>query len=204
GMDHRGLMDRSGQFVVGGLQRPRRLPLQFGDHPGGDRQAEQVAGQLLDLPLAEAVSARQGRQDGLGVRAELAGGDPLGQGAAGGGSAARAGQAMEPELVDDRLDLGEIGDLMDQRIRVIAEQGMGAAPAGTGPAVGGGTQPLRWHQGPLGLGVSRLSPAVAAGGWCGWLALQAGVIAPVPRNSANSDEFSRKEWLEFLPVTLAY
>ena len=31
-----------------------------------------------------------------------------------------------------------------------------------------------------------------------------GVIAPVPRNSANSDEFSRKEWLEFLPVTLAY
>src|SRR5208282_3050988 len=34
--------------------------------------------------------------------------------------------------------------------------------------------------------------------------LDTGVIAPVPRNSANSDEFSRKEWLEFLPVTLAY
>jgi hypothetical protein len=33
---------------------------------------------------------------------------------------------------------------------------------------------------------------------------QRGAIAPVPRNSANSDEFSRKEWLEFLPVTLAY
>ena len=34
--------------------------------------------------------------------------------------------------------------------------------------------------------------------------LQQGAIAPVPRNSANSDEFSRKEWLEFFPVTLAY
>ena len=37
------------------------------------------AGELLDLPLAEAVSARQRRQDGLRVRAEVAGGDTLGQ-----------------------------------------------------------------------------------------------------------------------------
>ena len=58
-VDHLGRVDRGGQFVVGGLQRRGRLPLQLGDHPGGDRQPEQVAGQLLDLPLAEAVGAGQ-------------------------------------------------------------------------------------------------------------------------------------------------
>src|SRR4051794_16013623 len=47
---HLGLMNRGGQLVVGGLQGIGRLPLQLGDHPGGDRQPEEVAGQLLDLP----------------------------------------------------------------------------------------------------------------------------------------------------------
>jgi hypothetical protein len=37
-------VDRTGQFVVGGLPRRRRLPLQLADHPGGDRQPEQVTG----------------------------------------------------------------------------------------------------------------------------------------------------------------
>ena len=68
---------------------------------------------------------------------------------------------------------GEVGDLVDQRRGVIAEQGMGAAPAGAGPAVGGGAQLLGGHQGALRLGVSRLSAGLPPGGWCGWLALQA-------------------------------
>jgi hypothetical protein len=50
----------------------------------------------------------------------------------------RAGQAMQPELVDDRLNPGEVGDLVDQRLGVIAQEGMGAPPAGRGPAVGRG------------------------------------------------------------------
>ena len=45
-----------------GLQRQSRLPLQFGDHARGDRQTEPIAGELLDLPLAESVTpARETR-----------------------------------------------------------------------------------------------------------------------------------------------
>jgi hypothetical protein len=39
---------------------------------------------------------------------------------------------MQEEPVEDRLDLGEVGDLVDQRFGVIAEEGMGSAPARTG------------------------------------------------------------------------
>jgi hypothetical protein len=51
---HFGLMDRDGEFVLGGFQDGGRLPFQLGDHPGGDREREQVGGDLADLPLAEA------------------------------------------------------------------------------------------------------------------------------------------------------
>ena len=34
---------------------------------------------------------------------------------------------MQPELVDDRLDLGEVSDLMNQRLGVIAQERRGTA-----------------------------------------------------------------------------
>jgi hypothetical protein len=46
-------MDRDREFVMGGFQDGGRLPFQLGDHPGGDREREQVGGDLADLPLAE-------------------------------------------------------------------------------------------------------------------------------------------------------
>ena len=78
GVDHSGRVDGGGQLVIGGLQRLGRPSLQLGDHPGGDRQPEQVAGQLLDLPLAEAVGPGPGGQYGLQVGAEAAGRDAPG------------------------------------------------------------------------------------------------------------------------------
>ena len=120
-------MDRSRQFVVRGFKGDGRLPFQLGDHPGGDRQRKQVGDQLLDLPLAEAIGPREHGQHGLEVRAEAPGGDALWQGAAGRLTAARTGQAMEPILVDDRLDPGQFGDLMDQGFGVVAGESMAAS-----------------------------------------------------------------------------
>ena len=142
GMDDGGRVDRGGQFVVGGLQRLGRLPLQFGDHAGGDRQPEQIAGQLLDLPLAQAVSPGQGGQGGLQIRAVADGGDVLGQRASGAGPTIRAGQAMQAIFVDDRFDLGEFGDLVDQGVGVFAEERVAAAAAGARLTVGGGAELL--------------------------------------------------------------
>jgi hypothetical protein len=45
----------------------------------------------------------------------MAGGNARRQGGAGGDFAIGTGQAMEPILIDDRLDLGQFGDLMEQR-----------------------------------------------------------------------------------------
>lgn len=67
---------------LGSLQSRRRLPFQLGDHAGGDRQAKQIGGNLLDLPLAKAISPRQHGQDGLEVGAEAAVGNTVGQNAA--------------------------------------------------------------------------------------------------------------------------
>ena len=39
---------------------------------------------------------------------------------------------MEPILRDDRLDLGQFGDLMDQGFGVVAGQGMTAAATSVG------------------------------------------------------------------------
>ena len=120
-----GLMDRGRQFVVGSLQDGGRLPFQLGDHPGGDREAEQVGGQLVDLPLAEAIGPREHRQHGLEVRTKASGGDARGQGAAGRLATGRAGQAMKPILIDDRLDPGQFGDLMDHGARGRRQQAHG-------------------------------------------------------------------------------
>ncbi len=124
---HFGLMDRSREFVVGGFQGCGRLPFQFGDHPGGDRERKQVRGDLLDLSLAETVDAREHGQHGLEIRTKASGRDAGGQGATGGLAAVGTDQAMEPILIDDRLNLGQFGDLMDQRLGVIAGKAMTTA-----------------------------------------------------------------------------
>src|ERR1700678_4236386 len=128
-INHLGLMDRSREFVVRGFQGDGRLPFQLGDHPGGDRKGKQVAYQLLDLSLAEAIGPSECGQHGLEVRAEGPSGDARWQGATGRLTAARTGQAMEPKLVDDRLDPGQFSDLMDQRFRVVAGETMAASAA---------------------------------------------------------------------------
>ncbi len=43
---------------------------------------------------------------------------------------------MKPVFVDQRLDLGQFGDLMDRGGRVITDQGMATAAAIRGPAIG--------------------------------------------------------------------
>jgi hypothetical protein len=104
---------------------------------------------LLDLPPTEPVRIRQRRQDDPRERAEAAGEDALGQGAASGLSRIQAGQAFEPELVDERLDLGEVGDLLVESAEVIAAEGMSATPTGPDrqsveePSFAGGTRG-RW------------------------------------------------------------
>ena len=101
----------------------------------------------------------------------------------------RAGQAMQPELVDDRLDLGEVGDLVDQRVGFIAQEGMSTTPAGTGPAVGGGTQLLRGYEWALGLGMSRLSAAVRPVGGAGGLRFR-----PMGSDEGGLEELVELSW----------
>jgi len=80
---------------------------------------------------------------------------------------------MESIFVDQRLDLGQFGDLMNQGSRIIADQGMATTATIRGPALGDRTHLLRRDQAALGPGMSRLSTALATGGWSGRLALQA-------------------------------
>ena len=105
-------MDAQRHFVVRGFQRGGRLPFKLGNHPRGDRQPKQVAGHLLDLALAETVTARQRGQHRLQIGAETSRGDPRGETRTGGDVASGAGQAMEPVFVDQRLDLGQFGRLV--------------------------------------------------------------------------------------------
>ena len=98
------------------------------DHPGGDRQAEQVEGQLADRPLAQAVGPGQDAEDRPQPGAERPGGHARRQGRTGRGAAAGAGQAMEPVLVHHGPDRRHLGDLMPDRLGVVAGEGV-AAPA---------------------------------------------------------------------------
>ena len=111
-----------------GLQLGGPLPLQPADHPGGDRQAEQVEGQLPDGPLAEAVGPGQHAEDGPQPGAERPGGHPRRQLRTGGGAASWAGQAMEPVLVHHGADRRHLGDLMPERLGIVTGEGV-AAPA---------------------------------------------------------------------------
>ena len=95
-----------------GRRRLRRSSLEI--IPVEIDSPKRSADELLDLPLAQPVGPREHGQHGLQVRPEAAARDARGQGTAGRLSTGGAGQAMEPIFVDDRLDLGQLGDLMDQ------------------------------------------------------------------------------------------
>ena len=85
---------------------------------------------MLDLPLAQAVGPREHGEHGLQVRPEAAAGDARGQDPAGHLSTVGASQAIEPILIDDRLDLGQFGDLMDQGGRIVTLEFLTAAATG--------------------------------------------------------------------------
>ena len=123
-----GLTDVLPEFLDRGLQLGGGLPLQPADHPGGDRQAEQVEGQLPDRPLAQAVGPGQDAEDGPQPGAEGPGGHARRQGRTGRGAAAGAGQAMEPVFVHHGQDRRHFGDLMPDRFGVLTGEGV-AAPA---------------------------------------------------------------------------
>ena len=83
-----------------------------------------------------------------------------------------AGQAMEPIFVDDRLDPGQFGDLMDQGLGVVAGEGLATAATG-GRACSRMVVAdlLGRDQGALGLAMSGLAAAFLPGGRGGRLAL---------------------------------
>jgi hypothetical protein len=119
---------------------------------------------LLDLSLAEAISPREHGQHGLEIRAEGSNGDPHWQGAAGRLTAARTGQAMESILVDDRLDLGQFSDLMDQGFGVVARELMTASAASGWLTMDRLMNLLGWNQRTVGFAMSKLpAPFLSAG-----------------------------------------
>jgi hypothetical protein len=80
---------------------------------------------------------------------------------------------MQAIFVRERLDPGQIGDLMDEGSGILTVEMMPAAPAGGRLTVAGGTELLGTDQGAERLGMAGLSPAVPTGGRSRRLALQA-------------------------------
>ena len=111
------------EFLDRGLQLGGGLPLQPGDHPDGDRQAEQVEGQLADRSLAQAIAPGQDAEDRPEPWPERPGGHARRQGRTGGGAAPGALQAVESILVHHGEDRRHFGDLVPDRLGVIAVRG---------------------------------------------------------------------------------
>ena len=172
----RGVVDAYRHLVVRDFQHRGRLPLELGDHACGNRQTEQVAGDLLDLSLAETVTSGKRGEHGLQIRPEASPRDSRGEISTRGRAAFGAAQAMESVLVDQRLDLGQFGDLVNQGSRVITDQGVAAAAAIRGSAIGDRAHLLRWNQAPQYPAMSRLATPFPTGGRGGRLTFQANGI----------------------------
>ncbi len=71
---------------------------------------------------------------------------------------------MEPILVDDRLDPGQVGDLMDYRFEVVASESMTATATGVGLAVERLADLLGRYQDALGFSMSGLATALLPAG----------------------------------------
>jgi len=126
---HGGLTDVVPKFLDGGLQLLGPQPPQAADHPDGDRQAEQVEGESANRSLAQAVAPGQHAEDRPEAWPERPGGHARRRIRTGGGAASRAGQAAGPELVHHGADRRQPGDLMPDRLGVIALQHLVAPPA---------------------------------------------------------------------------
>ena len=79
---------------------------------------------------------------------------------------------MQAVFVHQRLDPGQVGDLMDQRGRVGALQRLAAPPAGIGLAISGRAELLGGDQGAERLAMARLTAALPPGRWSRWLSFQ--------------------------------
>lgn len=115
-------------------QRVGRATLQAADRRRADRQAEEALHHASDPPLAQATVAGEHGRDGLGPRPE-ADRSPGRRNAAGRDTAPRAFQPMPAMLDDMRPDDGDLDDLVDQRLGVVAFEGLAAATAAFGPGV---------------------------------------------------------------------
>lgn len=142
-----GVPDVPVEFLDGGLQLVGPLTLQRADHAGGDRQPEQVAGQLPDRSLALAVGPGQHAQDRPQPGAEGPARHARRHGGAGGRAAAGAAEAMEPVLVHHGLDRRDLGDLMPERLGVVAVQRVTTPAARRRLAVDDLPEPLGRDQG---------------------------------------------------------
>ncbi len=143
-----GVPDVAAEFRDWSFEHAGRPPLAPADRAGGDRQAQQVEGQLTDRPLAHAIAAGQDAEDRPQPRPERPGGHARRQRRTGRSPTARAGQAMEPVLVDHRLDRRHFGDLMADRLGVVAVERLAAGPAHGGLALEDLTELIRRDQGP--------------------------------------------------------
>src|SRR5690606_1166472 len=78
-------------------------------------------------------------------------------------------QPVEPALVHRRLDRRDLGDLMPQRLGVLAVEVVAAAAARRRLAVDDLPEPLRRDQGPAAVAVAGLAaPLPARGATLGW------------------------------------
>jgi hypothetical protein len=68
---------------------------------------------------------------------------------------------MQPVFVHERLDPGQVGDLMDQGRRILAVQRMAAPTTGPGPTIGGRAELLGRDQGAERLAMAGLSATFA-------------------------------------------
>ena len=78
---------------------------------------------------------------------------------------------MEPIFVDDRLDLGQFGDLMDQGFGIVTGESTATSATGGRLAVERLVDLLGWDQGAVGLAMPGLPAAFLASGRRGRLAL---------------------------------
>ena len=164
-MSRGGVPDVLTEFLDRGLQLGGGLPLQPGDHPGGDRQPEQIGSQLADGSLAEAIRPGQDAEDGPEPGAERPGGHARRQRGAGRGAASRAHQAMEPVFVHRRLDRRHLGDLMPQRLGIVAPEVESTAAATRWPALDDLPDSLGRDQGSWVMAMAGLpTPLLARGG----------------------------------------
>ena len=155
-----------------GLQRGGGPALEVAHRGGADGDAAQVAQQPGDAPLADAVGPAQQRGRGLDAGA-VAGRDAGREFAARDAAAPGARQAVAAVLGDVRADGREFDDLMDERLGVVAGEGVAAVGAGRRPEFDDG---VGGQDGAVVAGVAELAALGLAGRRLGRGGLDVGPI----------------------------